>query len=96
MFMKNFKVWPLAGVLVGSVAFCSDWGELSNVLLPTLSSKGIREIQRANFIKNLEVSFFANGLANISEWGTNGYSNSSAGIIAKVVSVREYCILITS
>jgi hypothetical protein len=56
--------------------------------LPTaISESGIKEIQLAQFLENLEVSFFTGGSANITKWGINGYSNNSIETVRKVVTM---------
>ncbi len=53
----------------------------------SISPSGIREIQLAQFLKNLEVNFFTTRFANITSWGTTSYPNSSAEIIGKIAAV---------
>ncbi|KAF2181008.1 hypothetical protein K469DRAFT_692524 [Zopfia rhizophila CBS 207.26] len=63
-------------------------GGLPNTTLPAaVSEGGIKEIQLAQFLENLEVSFFTAGSANITKWGTNGYSNDSIEIVSKIAAV---------
>lgn len=59
-----------------------------NTTLPsTITECGIREIQLAQFLENLEVDFFTTGFANITAWGTTSYSNNSAEIVGKIAAV---------
>jgi hypothetical protein len=63
-------------------------GGLPNTKLPSsVTQTGIREIQLAQFLENLEVDFFTKGSANITGWGTTGYSNDSAEIVGKIAAV---------
>jgi hypothetical protein len=63
-------------------------GGLPNTTLPsTVSNSGVREIQLAQFLENLEVEFFTTGFTNITDWGTTGYSNNSAEIVGKIAAV---------
>jgi len=81
------------GVLVSGAPLCPDiistaGGGLPNgTLPPAVSQSGIKEIQLALFLENLEVSFFTAGVANISRWGTNGYANDSMEIVNKIAAV---------
>ncbi len=63
-------------------------GGLPNTTLPnTVSASGIGEIQLAQFLENLEVEFFTVGAANLTSWGTAGFSNDSAEIVTKIAAV---------
>lgn len=42
----------------------------------------------ANFLENLEASFFAAGAENLSEWGTEGYPAGTLEVVRKVAAVR--------
>lgn len=81
------------GVLVSGAPLCPDiistaGGGLPNSTLPpAVSQSGIKEIQLALFLENLEVSFFTAGVANISRWGTNGYANDTMKIVNKIAAV---------
>jgi hypothetical protein len=63
-------------------------GGLPNGALPAeVSRSGIKDIQLAQFLENLEASFFSAGSANISKWGTGGYPNNSIDIIEQISAV---------
>jgi hypothetical protein len=87
LFLFGFSIF-----LIRAAPLCPEidmaGGSLPNTTLPsTLSESGIREIQLAQFLDNLEVDFFTTGYANITAWGTTGYSNDSAEIVGKVAAV---------
>lgn len=95
--MLQFIIFLLSStfaLLVNATPVCRDamilsGGDVPNTDLPTtVSEEGIREIQLAQFLENLEVSFFCAGLANITDWGANGYSNDSIEIVGKIAAVR--------
>jgi hypothetical protein len=66
-------------------------GGLPNATLPkTITQSGIKEIQLAQFLENLEVEFFTEGFNNISAWGTESFSNSTAEIICRIASVSVH------
>jgi hypothetical protein len=66
-------------------------GGLPNTELPrTITQSGIREIQLAQFLENLEVEFFTEGFNNISAWGTGSFSNSTAEIVGIIASVSVH------
>lgn len=66
-------------------------GGLPNTTLPSVITKrGMREIQLAQFLENLEVSFFTQGFTNITSWGTLGYRNDSAKLVGKIAAVRIF------
>jgi hypothetical protein len=46
-------------------------------LLPGMSPYGVKGILLAQFLENLEFSFFSTGAANISKWGAENSSSSS-------------------
>ncbi|KAH8704538.1 ferritin-like domain-containing protein [Phaeosphaeriaceae sp. PMI808] len=81
--------------LVSAAPLCPETidmagGGLPNTTLPSaVSERGIREIQLAQFLENLEVEFFTAGFANITDWGTTGYSNNSAKIVGKIAAQEE-------
>jgi hypothetical protein len=81
------------GVLVGAAPLYPKTinvagGGLPNSKLPiVVSESGIRDIQLAQFLENLEVSFFTAGSSNITKWGTSGYSNDSIEIVSKIAAV---------
>jgi hypothetical protein len=99
--MLSFKsltviFWTLStifDVYVGAAPPCPETidiagGGLPNGAFPTaISESGIKEIQLALFLENLEVSFFTGGSANITNWGIGGYSNDSIEIVRKVAAV---------
>src|SRR4051794_32508497 len=59
-----------------------------NSALPSqISRNGIKNIQLAQFIENMEASFFSTGSLNISDWGSDGYSNSSIDTINRIAAV---------
>jgi hypothetical protein len=59
-----------------------------NVQIPTtVSTNAIKELQLTHFFKNLEVSFFNDGLTNLMSWGTNGYSNDTVETVRKVAAM---------
>jgi hypothetical protein len=63
-------------------------GGLPNITLPaTVSQSALKEIQLAQFLENVEVNFFSTGSANITEWGTGGYSNDTIDIVSKIAAV---------
>jgi hypothetical protein len=87
------SLFGFSTVLVSAAPLCPETiatagGGLPNTTLPTTVSKsGIREIQLAQFLENLEVDFFTTGFANITAWGTTSYSNKSAEIVGKIAAV---------
>jgi hypothetical protein len=80
--------------LASAAPLCPDTidmagGGLLNTTLPSMVSKsGIREIQLAQFLENLEVDFFTTGFMNLTDWGTAGYSEDSAEVVGKIAAVR--------
>jgi hypothetical protein len=56
-----------------------------------LSQNAVNSFQLANFLENLESNFFQNGLANLTEWGTAGYTNgvSNLEVVAAVAAQEE-------
>ena len=58
---------------------------------PKLSQNAVNSFQLANFLENLESNFFQNGLANLTTWGTAGYTNgvSNLDVVAMVVAQEE-------
>jgi hypothetical protein len=58
---------------------------------PSLISAGaIKQIQLAQYLENLEVSFFSTGLANITEWGGNNFPNNAMEVIRKISAVGNH------
>jgi hypothetical protein len=65
-------------------------GGLPNSALPAeISRNGIKDIQLAQFLENLDISFFTVGSINISTWGTGGYPNSSMDGIKRIAAVSK-------
>jgi hypothetical protein len=85
--------------LVNAAPLCPETidmagGGLPNTTLPSVVSKGgIREIQLAQFLENLEVDFFTTGFMNLTDWGTAGYSEDSVEVVGKIAAVRVTCNL---
>ena len=52
-----------------------------------ISVNGAKEIQSAQFLENLVVSFFSADSANLSVWRTDGYSNSSINTVNRITAV---------
>ena len=79
--------------LVSAAPLCPETidmagGGLPNTTLPSIvSESGIREIQLAQFLENLEVELFTTGFTNITDWGTTAFSNNSAEIVGKIAAV---------
>lgn len=63
----------------------------NNPPAPQLSTNAVNSFQLANFLENLESNFFQNGLANLTEWGTAGYTNgvSNLDVVAAVAAQEE-------
>ena len=90
-----FQFFPvsLCFAVLASCAPCPDTestagGGPPNSPLPAeISINGVKDIQLAQFLENLEVSFFSAGSANLSKWGTNGFSNSSMDTVNRITAV---------
>jgi Ferritin-like domain len=56
-----------------------------------LSQNAVSSFELANFLENLESNFFQNGLANLTAWGTAGYTNgvSNLDVVAAVAAQEE-------
>ena len=63
----------------------------NNPPAPPLSQNAVNSFQLANFLENLESNFFQNGLANLTAWGTAGYTNgvSNLDVVAAVAAQEE-------
>jgi hypothetical protein len=63
----------------------------NNPPAPQLSQNAVNSFQLANFLENLESNFFQNGLANLTKWGTAGYTNgvSNLDVVAAVAAQEE-------
>lgn len=56
--------------------------------MPTVISAGaIKELQLANFLENMEVSFFNASLTNLTEWDTSRFPNDTIGVVSKIAAV---------
>jgi hypothetical protein len=89
MLLKNFAIWLLSSLVVRGTSACADDSFQSIPLPTTLSPSGLKEIKLAQFLKNLEFSFFTAGSVNISEWGSNGYSNNITVSVDKIATVSK-------
>lgn len=84
-----------SNVLVTAAPLCPETvamagGGLPDITLPsTITAGGIKEIQLAQFLENLEVSYFRLGAANITKWGVSGYPNNSVEIVQRIAAVNE-------
>ncbi|KAH7111070.1 ferritin-like domain-containing protein [Dendryphion nanum] len=91
----GISLFGLSTFLVSATPLCPETidvagGGLPNSTLPsTVSESGIREIQLAQFLENLEVEFFTTGLTNITDWGTTGYSNNSVEIVGRIAAQEQ-------
>ena len=75
---------PLCSEPVSSTQY-----EVSNVAVPTsISTDGIRELRLANFLENLEVSFFSAGMQNTTNWDMDWLPENAPEIIDSIASVR--------
>jgi len=92
MLLQTFAISLCFGVLA-SCAPCLDaeitaGGGPPNSPIPAeISVNGAKDIQLTQFLENLEVSFFSAGSANLSTWGTDGYSNSSLDTVNRIAAV---------
>jgi hypothetical protein len=96
-YSKYGPLCSLASFLIGacvnatpltSVTIEMAGGGLPNTTLPRIiTTSGTREIQLAQFLENLEVSFFTQGVVNISSWGTSGYRNDSTKLLSRIAAV---------
>lgn len=60
---------------------------LPNMTSPRiLSLNGIKEIQLAQFLENLKISFFSQGLKNFSSWGGAVSANRSREIVGQIIA----------
>ncbi|KAF2186049.1 hypothetical protein K469DRAFT_687464 [Zopfia rhizophila CBS 207.26] len=93
--LPSRRYTPNKNVLVDAALLCPETiitagGELPNTTLPAaISGSGIQEIQLAQFLENLEVSFFTVNSANIKKWDRGGYSNDSIEIVSKIAAQEE-------
>lgn len=93
MLFRVVILFYIFGALVHSVPLCLETistaggGPPDSSLPAEISDDGINAIKLAAFLEQLEVSFFTKGSANISTWGTNGYSNITGEVVAKVAAV---------
>lgn len=56
--------------------------------MPTMISAGaIKELQLANFLENMEVSFFNASLTNLTEWDTSRFPNDTLEVVSKIAAV---------
>ncbi|KAL6406238.1 putative sexual development protein [Ilyonectria robusta] len=75
---------------------CSDSLEMAgggmpnNTLPAVISEEAKDEIQIAQFIKNLQVAFLKEGLANITKWDISGYGNNTVEIVNTIAAVRRF------
>ncbi|KZF21429.1 hypothetical protein L228DRAFT_212327 [Xylona heveae TC161] len=54
-----------------------------------LTKSEAQNIQLANFLENLEVNFFSQGLANITSWGVGDYPFNIVDIVTKIVAQEK-------
>ena len=56
--------------------------------MPTVISAGaIKELQLANFLENMEVSFFNASLTNLTEWDISRFPNNNIEVVSKSAAV---------
>ncbi len=92
MFLQIFAAVSLSLATFASCTPLPDTniagGGLPNSPLPAeISVNGAKDIQLTQFLENLEVSFFSAGSANLSQWNTEGYSNSSIDTVSRIAAV---------
>jgi hypothetical protein len=82
--------------LAAAAPFCSNVTNVAGGGPPNsgrplpLSPAAVKDLQLSLFLKNLEVSYFSNGLSNITKWGTNRYPNDTIEVVSKVAAVSEF------
>ena len=97
MLVQTFAVSLCFGLLASctpySDAATTAGGGPPNSPVPAeISVSGAKDIQLTEFLENLEVSFFSAGSANLSNWGTDGYSNSSINTVNRIAAVSIFQI----
>lgn len=83
----------LVGSLVSAAPLCNNITDVAGGSLPyidkplSISINAVKEFQFALFLENLKVSFFQNGLTNITEWNMSGYPHDTIEVVSKVAAV---------
>ena len=65
-------------------------GPPSSPVPDEVSVIGAKDVQLTQFLENLEVSFFSAASTNLSNWGPEGYPNSSIGILTRIAAVSRH------
>jgi hypothetical protein len=96
MLIQTFSALSLTLATLVSSAPCLETATTAGggvppagILPAEISDFGIKNIQLTQFLENLEVSFFSAGSANISEWGADGFANSSIDTVIRVAAVSS-------
>ena len=55
-----------------------------------VSVAGAKDVQLTQFLENLEFSFFSAASTNLSNWGSQGYSNSSIDTLNRIAAVSPH------
>ena len=88
LYVSFIALWSLVTAMPCSQVRATAGGGPPNGQIPTMVSKNaIKELQLAHFLENLKVSVFNVGLINLTNWGTDGFSNDTVETVRKVAAV---------
>jgi hypothetical protein len=92
MLLHIFAAISLSFATLASCAPCpatevAGGGPPNSPVPAEISVSGAKDVQLTQFLENLEVQFFSAASTNLTNWETEGYSNSSLDTVNRITAV---------